>query len=563
MTPFCNISGLSLQTCFLKQKGDEMNIKKRVWRFCTTVLGVLILSGICLYIYIPSVPALFKLNKECQEEGFYMAEFEFKMLGLAYYLDKGHYMKALTGLKRLQKQLKSRAGLVKMPEFADKKQELAFYLDLQNPRTGAFMDDFYPMCVYHGPTGNVLLHLDALAEETGQPLRLKYPLKYLDEINTPQKVKAYFDEISTVGWIAAKFPQTTFHQTRDILSSINGEGNEIDMIEKHNLYAFSPEWKEAVLQWFYENQDPETGFWGPRSRRSGRLVKLDLSNTASIVKSFVDRDGNNIYAPFPLRYKNEMFTTALQVMSEATPSSDDKLDEWHEWALKMRKGTYLLTRYLWHDASEEQKTNAKKLMEKYLRTHFEKYYIPGEGAFSYYPGSQHATLDGTSGGLSFYSDLGAFSTEKQKRLWGSGETCSDLGQFNVSALMEKDFDSIRGVKNVNAWRFYSAVPGAENYTAHVVGIFYPEITPVLDVMEFIPKLRDWINTTSQSMGNWVSREEILDRLSGIRIESVPVSVGNIPLEQVNGTLEEHNVLTVIGFDVLQIPRSKITFHLIK
>jgi hypothetical protein len=37
------------------------------------------------------------------------------------------------------------------------------------------MDESYPYCTYTGPTGNVLLHIDALAEALGQPLKLKYP----------------------------------------------------------------------------------------------------------------------------------------------------------------------------------------------------------------------------------------------------------------------------------------------------------------------------------------------------------------------------------------------------
>ena len=534
-------------------------MRKRILIALTSVVTIILISGACLYLYFPSVPELFRLNKECQEEGYYMAEFEFKMLGLAYYLDKGQYMKAVTGMRRLHKQLESREGLVKLPRFADKKQELAFYLDLQNPRTGAFMDDFYPLCVYHGPTENVLLHLDALASETGQPLRLKYPLKYLDEISTPQKLEAFFDDISTIGWIASKFPQTTFHQTRDILISLNGEGDGEGITEKHNLYKFSPEWKQALIRWFYENQDPETGFWGPRSRRSGRLVKLDLNNTASIVKTFVDRNGNNIHASFPLRYKNEMFATALQVMSEPIPA-DDELDEWHEWALKMGKGTYLLTRYLWNSASSENRTKAGKLIENYMRIKCEKYYIPNEGAFSYYPGSQHATLDGTSMGIGVYAEVGAFSEKKQRRLWGS-QTCTDLGSFDVSMLAEKDFDAIVDLKNVNAWRFYPAVPAIGNYTADAAGVYYPDATPVLDIVELVPKVRNWVNTTSQSMGNWVSREQILSRLSDIKIEPVAVSRGEIPFEQVNDILRKNETLTVIGFDVLQIPRCRITFHL--
>jgi hypothetical protein len=98
------------------------------------------------------VPALFKLNRQCQEEGYYMAEFEFKMLGFAYLLDKGRYWDAVSGLQRLHGKLKSRDQLVKVPRFRDKEEELDFYLSLQNPRTGAFMDDSFPYCTYAAPT---------------------------------------------------------------------------------------------------------------------------------------------------------------------------------------------------------------------------------------------------------------------------------------------------------------------------------------------------------------------------------------------------------------------------
>jgi hypothetical protein len=225
---------------------------------------------------------LFRLNKELQEEGYYMAEFEFKMLGIAYYLDKGHYYTAFARINQLHNQLKTKEGLIKMPEFQNRAEELEFYLNLQNPDTGAFMNEAYPYCTYTGPTGNVLLHLDALATELGKPLKLKYPLKYLDEINTPEKMKAYLDDVSTVGWIASKFPQTTFHNARDVLSLFY----EDNTVEKHSLYNVSPEIKQVLLQWFYDNQDPETGFWGPRSK-SGKLMKKDVSNTISIMKAFV------------------------------------------------------------------------------------------------------------------------------------------------------------------------------------------------------------------------------------------------------------------------------------
>lgn len=364
------------------------------------------------------------------------------------------------------------------------------------------------------------------------------------------------DDVSTVGWIASRFPQTSFAFARELL----GYCREGGILERNNLYAFSPEWKHAMLQWFHAYQDPETGFWGPKSRWSGNLLKLDLNNTASIVTAFVDRDGNDIHASFPLRYKPEMFASALKVMSKPLPAEGD-LDEWHEWALKMGKGTRLLTRYLWKDASEEHRTAAANLIKKYMRVRFDKYFIPNEGAFSYYPGSRHATLDGTSGGIGDFFELGAFSAERQRRLWGGPEkTCADLGRFALPMLTERDIAPIMDLRNVNSVRFYPRVPEAADYATGAAGVFYLRPTSVVDAVELVSRVRKWLETTSQSMGNWVSRQELSERLVKTGIDLVPVSREEIPLAQLNRVLKENKTLTVIGFDVLQVPRCRITFR---
>jgi hypothetical protein len=498
---------------------------------------------------------LFRMNKELQEEGYLMADFEFKMMGMAYWLDHGHYYTALSRLENMHKQLITREGLIKVPTFTNKEDELAFYLNLQNPRTGAFMDDSFPYCTYNEPTENMLAHLDTLAEETGQPLRLKYPLKYLDEIDTPEKLEVFLDDVSNVGWIATKFPQTTYIFARSILSYYNGEG----VIGKNNLYHFSPEWKHALLQWFYANQDPQTGFWGPKSRSSGQLLKKDLTNTASIIKTFIDRSGNNIHESFPLQYKKEMFKTSLEVMSEDMPADGD-LEEWHEWALKMGRGTSMLTRYLWKDALEDDKAKAKALIENYIKTTFEKYYISEEGAFSYYPNSEHATLDGTGGKMNEFADMGFYSLEKQTKLWRNPEnSLLDLGVLHVSTLTQNDLSLITNHSEINSLRFYDTIPDFGDPTSGVFAVAYPRKTPVLDIMDFTPKVQHWLNTTSQSMGNWVSKETALQSVNALKIEEVPVYEDGISLETANEFLQKNHRFVVLGFDVLQIPRYKIMY----
>jgi hypothetical protein len=519
---------------------------------------ILICLGIRFYRVSRLLPEMFRLNAKLQSEGYYMGEFEFKMLGIAYWLDKGQYGTALSKLEQFHQQLLTRSGLIKVPRFPDKEAELRFYLGFQNPRTGAFMDDAYPYCTYNEVTENVLAHLDVLATETGQPLRLKYPLKYLDQINTPKKLKAFLDDVSKVGWIASRFPQTTFVFARSLLSYYNGEG----VIRQNKLYDFSPEWKQALLQWFYENQDPRTGFWGAKSRTNDKLWRKDLNNTASIIKTFIDRNGNNIQRSFPLRYKKEMFKTALEVMFEPMPA-DANLDEWHEWELKMGKGISMLTRYLWKDASPGDKVRAKELMAGFVKLSFEKNYIAKEGAFSYYPDSKYATLDGTGGKIGEFADMGFFSAEKQKYLWGNPEgRLIDLGTHVVSRLTVNDMAKIISHPEINALRFYSSDPDFGDPLSGVVAVAYPAKTPVLDIMDFTPKVKQWLDTTSQSMGNWVSKETTIRELDSLNLKKATVYTDEIPLEIINQSLKKKMQIVVIGFDVFQAPRYKIIFKLL-
>ena len=500
------------------------------------------------------VKELFRMNKELQEEGYYMAEFEFKMLGLAYWLDRGHYLKTLSGINKLYKQMESKEGIIKVPEFKNKEEELKFYLNLQNPKTGAFMDDFYPYSAYTGPTGNVLAHLDALATETGKPLQLKYPLKYLDEINTPEKLNAYLDDVSTVGWIALKFPQTSFHNARDLFSLFH----EDNTVEKHKLYDVTPEWKKELLKWFYDNQDPATGLWGPKSK-SGKLVKKDTMNSASIMKAFVDEEGNNIHEDFPLRYKDELAKSFLEGSFYTLPE-DNELDEWHEWELDTSKIIRTLVRYLWSDLSTETKTETEELAKFYIKNKFEKFFIEKEGAFSYYPNGEQATLDGTNGIVSFFKNVGAFSRDKQEKLWGNPEeNIKELGIREISTVGESDLEMLINSEKVNSIRVYRTFPDKE-YTENVEMVFYPKGALVLDIMDLTPKIKHWANTTPQTMGNWTSKEEIRQELEAFKFTEAPVYEKGIAIENMNSILQKNGKVVVIGFDLLQIPRYKITYE---
>jgi hypothetical protein len=529
---------------------------KKIIIISAIVLLVLIIFGTFVALRTKAqVQDLFRMNKELQEEGYYMGDFEFKMMSVLFYLDKGKYYNGLSLLNKIHTQFKSKEGLVKMPDFNSKEEEIEFYLNLQNPKTGAFIDDTYPYLVYNEVTENAISNLDALTKEIGKPLKLKYPLKYLDEINTPEKLRKFLDDVAYVSWISTKFPQTSYVFARSIFSYSSDDG----IIGKNGFYKFSDEWKQALLQWFYDNQDPETGFWGPRLKSNHKLIKKDLTNTASIIKSFVDKDGNSIYKNFPLRYGKQMFKTAVEVMAELTPNVND-LDEWHEWELKMGKGTYMLTRYIWQYAEEEDKVKAEKLIEDFIKTNFVNCYIPKEGAFSYYPKGEHATLDG-SGMFSVFKDVGAFSSEKQQKLWGGfDKTIINLGTQKVSKVDESSFDLIAKKEGVNSLRVYKEEPDYNNLFLGVSFVIYSSELSVPDIMDLTFKMKNWINKTDQSMGNWTSKEEVKGELAAINFTEVPVFEKEAAVENINSILSRSNKVVIVGFDILQVPRYKIVFE---
>jgi hypothetical protein len=140
-------------------------------------------------------------------------------------------------------------------------------------------------------------------------------------------------------------------------------------------------------------------------------------------------------------------------------------------------------------------------------------------------------LDGTGGKINGFEDIGFFSAEKQKKLWGSSEeSIIDLGVQNASTLSEDDFALIVNRPGVNSLRFYSTIPDSNNLTSKVLAVAYPQKTPVRDIMDFTPKVKHWLDTTSQSMGNWVSKEATVQSMNTLEIEEVPVYEDGISLK---------------------------------
>ena len=271
---------------------------KRRWMLMgliTLVLFTVIGAGMVFY-FKGKIHSIFKLNETRKSEGYHLGGFEFQMLGVAYWLDHGCFVKGFLYLNKMHHQLVDREGLIKIPEFADAREKYLFYQNLQNPETGAFMDRDYPLFTYFGPTANTIAYLaDELSVAAGEPFRLRYPLKFLDDINRPETLIPLLNDISQVGWIGSKLPKTPFVEVGEMVELM-------EQVQVLGLYTFSPEWRQALIGWCYENQNPDTGFWGSRFRSTGQwLDGGSLTDTEKIIKVFLDEEGEVIDPDYPLK----------------------------------------------------------------------------------------------------------------------------------------------------------------------------------------------------------------------------------------------------------------------
>jgi hypothetical protein len=311
----------------------------------------------------------------------------------------------------------------------------------------------------------------------------------------------------------------------------------------------------------YNFQDTSTGMWGPKNPGTNKLTKLDLNNTASILNEFRDNEGNDIYKEFPLKYSDKLFESTIEQLSERYPDKDD-LDEIHEWNLRQSKGIKMILRYLWNDASAENKKTAERIILRNIELCFEKYYVHKDGAFSYYPEGEHASADGTSNLI--FRHIGAFSYEKQKKLWGDPfKNVRDLGETTIESFKLSDLNSMINYQGINSLRFYANKPDYERLTDNVWAVIYPKDTIVLDIMELVPDIVTWAEKSSLSMGNWTSMADVKNEYSKLNIIKPLIYKQKLPLDVINRKFEETKELYVIGFDKLQVPRCKVLLKCIK
>ncbi|RPI23309.1 MAG: hypothetical protein EHM61_20055 [Acidobacteria bacterium] len=504
---------------------------------------------------LKSPPRLFRRNAELKADGFYMGEFEFKMMATLYHLNDGAYWSAYQGLRRINHEMQTLDGLSRMPRGASPEQLMKFMLERQNPETGAFMDPSFPLVSYIGPTANALDYLDLLSRQTGRPVKLKYRLSFLDQIADPERLRAtlgstlYFREF----W-ADKFGGPTPFV---LVSELSPES--IELFERVGGYRFPEGWKQALRDWFYEAQDPATGFWGGRIGEEGRWRQsLDIDSTSHILKHFLTDEGELRDPKYPLRYAEPLARTLLKEADKPVP--DDAVEQ-HEWSLRQFHAAKIIVRWLWPDLSDSLREQALQAMSRWVAYRF-SLYRPEQGGFAVDASSSRADIDATSTSISFLKQIGSIpGTWERERLRGKA-LAAGLGKTKTSVIvLGTGVASFPGIPGLNSVRVYrDSAPSADSWDdSRLLGIFYPTDTQILDIMDLRQRLVRFLAAEGGEYGNWSSKAELREGPLGLgtRIGQVPVARGWPNLSAIASDNPRSARFIVVGLDAFQVPEYEV------
>ena len=232
--------------------------------------------------------------------------------------------------------------------------------------------------------------------DTGGMPEPQYPLKFLDRINSPQKLTAQLDDdlhddFTKTGVFNREELDETFSALARLLFKVKQTG-----------YPFHPELKGALRQFVQNWQNPETGFWGQwLVDRNGRVWKMDdMAMTFHVVSDLQGQvEHKDLIARRLLQLDNVNFPAGIRF--------NGHYENHLNWDVVK------LFRSAWPVMDEETRQQARTEISHMLDWCLSQSYQP-DGSFKV------SELDETVGdaysyGVSFLREAGYF--QRDKRFW--------------------------------------------------------------------------------------------------------------------------------------------------
>ncbi len=225
--------------------------------------------------------------------------------------------------------------------------------------------------------------------------RPERPLRFLERINSPERLEDYFDSI-LISDVAA----TGRDHRKELNFSVAALVRLIPGVVESG-FAFHPELEEALWRYLDEKwQDPETGYWGAWYKKNGKVIKTaDLSITFHIVSYRGGRVGR-----WP-----EIVATTLAMREREYPYG------WREEGRPSNHHHYdvvTLLRYGWPYMTAEQRAESAARIEEMLRWCLEETLLE-DGTFR--GDGEDGTPEAFYFGVSLLEEMGYF--DARRRYW--------------------------------------------------------------------------------------------------------------------------------------------------
>ncbi len=175
------------------------------------------------------------------------------------------------------------------------------------------------------------------AEECHPPPR--YPLSFLDRVNSPEKLDAQLDSDLKGETTSLKQEYSTAYEELD--ETFSAMARLLFETPQTECYAFDPQLKEALRAFVERWQNPETGCWGQwLVDRRGRVWKMDdmamtfhvisdlkgqVQHQDMIARRLLQLDNVNFPAGirFDGHYENHLNWDAVKIFRSAWPTLDE------------------------------------------------------------------------------------------------------------------------------------------------------------------------------------------------------------------------------------------------
>ncbi|MAG20318.1 hypothetical protein CL618_02695 [archaeon] len=283
--------------------------------------------------------------------------------------------------------------LTKAPK-SSPKEMVKFLRNLQIKETGSFVQQPTLLSIEIERAKHILFQL------TDHNLKPKYPLKFLNRINTGKKLKKYFKSL-------------LFDFSKNNGDELNLAITGLPNIKKRNFHKFSKEWDKAFYECLELWQDPKTGYWGPWVKKGNKIIKYrGLSTTFHMIGLYFNKKTFKLNNPkYEMKHKKRLIETTWKIKNKDYP--------WG-WLEKGKWSTHhnfdvaeIFSRLL---NVVKEKDKVRKLFNKFLKWCLEQQKSNG-GFIGYYPWEKEPSIRSTQFAILLLRAIGYFSEPHRKRVW--------------------------------------------------------------------------------------------------------------------------------------------------